>query len=228
MIDRMRLERQSRAARADRARSRAGPALAALLAACGGSTPSAASSRPSVAASCTGIVRIDVRKDERALHAHCEGGAVVVLPAAFGREPQGRKRRVGDLRTPEGLYHVAQAGRGSRFHRFIPLDYPSRADADAALAVGALSIADHRRVHEAHARGELPPSDTPLGGAIGIHGEGDGWRGFSRRLNWTEGCIALSDEDVDFLAARVAPGTPVWIAPSTSDPASTTPPAGAR
>jgi murein L,D-transpeptidase YafK len=228
MIERVRPERQSRAARPDRARRRAGPALAALLVACGGSAPSAASSRLPAAVTCARIVRIDVRKDERALVAHCDGGATVALSAAFGREPLGAKRRLGDLRTPEGLYHVAQAGRASRFHRFIPLDYPSRADADAALAVGALSIADHRRVHEAHARGELPPSDTPLGGAIGIHGEGDGWRGFSRRLDWTEGCIALSDEDVDFLAARVAPGTPVWITPSTSTPASGTPAGGPR
>jgi hypothetical protein len=115
--------------------------------------------------------------------------------------------------VPEGVYHVAGPARPSRFHRFVPIDYPSPADADLALREGRLSRADHARVLAAHARGALPPQDTPLGGLLGFHGEGERWRGDSADLDWTYGCLALRDADLDFLAARVRRGTPVRILP---------------
>lgn len=145
------------------------------------------------------------------LWAHCERGAVVSLPVAFGRVPSGPKQVMGDLRTPEGDYRIAGPARPSRFHRFLPLDYPSLADADAALYAGEITWGEHRRIWEAHRQGNLPPSDTPLGGMIGIHGEGKRWKGDSRYLDWTLGCIALRDRDIDFLAERVEIGTPVSI-----------------
>jgi hypothetical protein len=64
---------------------------------------------------------------------------------------------------------------------------------------------------EAHDRGAVPPFDTPLGGDIGFHGEGQRWKGESRDLDWTFGCIALTDADLDFLLARAPAGTPVAI-----------------
>jgi murein L,D-transpeptidase YafK len=152
-----------------------------------------------------------VHKGERRLFAECEGGMVVPLRIALGRDPLGHKHRAGDQRTPEGDYRIVGPTRRSRFHRFVPIDYPSRADADAALAERRLSPADHARILAAHRRGVMPPSDTPLGGEIGLHGEGARWRGESRELDWTLGCIALTDGDLDFLIARVRPGTPISI-----------------
>jgi lipoprotein-anchoring transpeptidase ErfK/SrfK len=96
---------------------------------------------------------------------------------------------------------------------FIPLDYPSRGDADAALTAGIISRAEYEQIRAALDAGELPPQDTALGGSIGIHGEGDRWQGDSRYFDWTNGCVALSDADVEFLAARVKAGTPVLIHP---------------
>jgi len=61
--------------------------------------------------------------------------------------------------------------------------------------------------------GRLPPQDTPLGGAIGIHGEGEGRQGQSAAGDWTFGCIALRDADARFVAERVDVGTPVVILP---------------
>jgi murein L,D-transpeptidase YafK len=158
------------------------------------------------------VLWIEVRKGARRLEAHCTGGAVVAMTVALGREP-GPKRRAGDHRTPEGAYRVAGPARPSRFHRFVPIDYPGPADAELALRERRLSRADHARILAAHARGALPPQDTPLGGQLGFHGEGERWRGDSADLDWTYGCLALRDDDLDFLAARARRGTPVRILP---------------
>jgi hypothetical protein len=162
---------------------------------------------------CLHIARLVAHKAERRLEIQCEGGFVFSVTAAFGRDPSGPKAAAGDHRTPEGEYRVAGPARPSRFHRFVPIDYPSPADADAALAEGRLSRADHRRIREAHERGVMPPQDTPLGGLLGLHGEGARWRGDSKQLDWTFGCIGLADRDLDFVADRVKRGTPVSILP---------------
>jgi murein L,D-transpeptidase YafK len=162
---------------------------------------------------CLHIERLVANKSERNLRVHCKGGAVFTFPAAFGREPAGAKRASGDERTPEGEYHVAGPARPSRFHRFLPIDYPALADADLALAERRISRADHRRIVEAHRRGVMPPQDTPLGGLLGLHGEGARWRGDSKALDWTHGCIALPDAELDFVIDRVTKGTPITIVP---------------
>jgi murein L,D-transpeptidase YafK len=137
----------------------------------------------------------------------------VSFTVALGRAPFGPKQGRGDLRTPEGLYHVSGAARRSRFHRFLPIDYPSLADAERARAEGRLAGRDLERIAAAHARGQTPPADTPLGGDLGFHGEGERWRGDSEHLDWTYGCLAMTDERIEFLAARVRRGTPVRILP---------------
>jgi murein L,D-transpeptidase YafK len=152
-----------------------------------------------------------VSKRERSLRARCEKGSVVELTVALGRESEGPKRRAGDSRTPEGRYRIAGPPQPSRFHLFIPIDYPSVADAEAGLADGLVSRADYQRIIDAHTGGEPPPRDTALGGDLGFHGEGPRWRGDSTHLDWTYGCVALSDGDMEFLAERTAIGTPVVI-----------------
>lgn len=158
-------------------------------------------------------MRIEVRKSERMLRASCARGAVVEMTAALGREPTGRKLAAGDLRTPEGRYHISGPPESSRFHAFVPIDYPSVDDADRALAEGRITSRDHARIVDAHARGLPPPDDTPLGGGIGLHGEGTRWAGDSRHLDWTLGCIAVTDAHLDFLIAHSEPGVPVEILP---------------
>jgi murein L,D-transpeptidase YafK len=162
---------------------------------------------------CRRIAKLEIRKSERRLLAHCEGGRVSELSVSLGRDPIGPKRRAGDSRTPEGRYRISARPQPSRFHLFIPIDYPSLEDAEAARAEGLLSREDHQRILAAHARGEEPPADTPLGGRLGLHGEGERWRGDSPHLDWTYGCVALSDSDIDFLARRTRVGTPVVIRP---------------
>jgi murein L,D-transpeptidase YafK len=162
---------------------------------------------------CVRIVRIEVWKRAHTLRAYCSGGAMVTMHVALGREEVGPKTRSDDHRTPEGTYRIAEEARAGRFHLFIPIDYPSRSDAERALARGRLPRPDYERIVEAHERGLPPPQDTALGGNLGFHGEGDRWRGDSRHLDWTYGCIAVTDAEIEFLAERIEPGVPVWIQP---------------
>jgi hypothetical protein len=171
----------------------------------------AAEARPPSPPACAGIERIALRKSERTLVATCIGGESLVLPVALAREA-GPKRASGDQRVPEGDYHVAGPARPSRFLRFVPIDYPSPADAERALGERRITRAQYEAVVAAHAARRLPPQDTPLGGHLGLHGEGRRWQG-ELALDWTEGCIALSDEGIELLERLAPPGTPVHIEP---------------
>jgi murein L,D-transpeptidase YafK len=154
-----------------------------------------------------------VRKSERSLVADCEGGARHEFTVALSRTPEGPKRQAGDWKTPEGTYRISGAPRRSRFHLFVPIDYPTRTDVEAGLRAGVIGPRTAERLLAGLARGELPPQDSPLGGTLGFHGEGDRWRGDSRVLDWTYGCFALSDADMEFIATRAPIGTPVVILP---------------
>jgi len=199
-------------------------ALLAALAACAPQpprpaeppAPAASPARPAAppeALDCESIERLEVQKQARRIVAYCVGGGRFEATIALGREPVGDKRFAGDMRTPEGRYHVVGPIEPSRFHGFIPLDYPSLDDAAAALADGRISRADHDAIVAAHAEGRMPPSDTPLGGGIGLHGEGERWCGLSSDVDWTLGCLAVDDATLDFLAERLEMGTPCVILP---------------
>lgn len=161
---------------------------------------------------CERIEAIEVRKSERALVAACAGGGELRLPVALARAA-GPKRARGDQRMPEGEYRIAGPLRPSqRFHRFLPIDYPSVADAERAFAERRIGAVERDAIVRAHRARRLPPQETALGGHLGFHGEGKRWRG-SGALDWTEGCIALADGDIERLGALAPPGTPVRIVP---------------
>jgi murein L,D-transpeptidase YafK len=162
---------------------------------------------------CQRILWIEIEKRRRRLTATCDSGQRHEFPVALGRLAFGDKAVTGDLRTPEGFYRVAEPGRPSTFHIFMLLDYPSRDDAERALREGRISERTYARISLAHARGQLPPQDTELGGRIGLHGEGGEHQGMSAVRDWTLGCIALSDEHIEFLAERTPVGTSVQILP---------------
>ncbi len=170
-------------------------------------------SRVSDTARCTRIRWLEVRKSERSLRAWCADGATVDLRIALGPDARGPKRMRGDGRTPEGYYRVKGPAHRGEYHRFVAIDYPSRVDAAEALARGTISEETFREIVAAHEATRLPPQDTILGGHLGIHGEGDQWRGSTARADWTQGCIGVTDAEIDFLAARLPPGTPVVILP---------------
>jgi murein L,D-transpeptidase YafK len=137
--------------------------------------------------------RVLVEKSARRLTLWFAGYAVREYRVALGREPMGDKERAGDGRTPEGLYTIDGRNGGSEFHRSLHISYPS--------------ASDKRRAREA---GAAP------GGEIMIHGlpaDAEWVGGEHTRFDWTEGCIAVTNEEIDELWELVGDGTPVEIRP---------------
>jgi murein L,D-transpeptidase YafK len=117
----------------------------------------------------------------------------------------------GDRRTPLGRFSIAWIPAKSQYHRFLGLNYPDRERADRALADGDITEAQWQAIRRASEANRRPPQDTPLGGFIGIHGTGDGDPGIHSQFNWTSGCIALTNDQIDRLVDLVRIGTPVEI-----------------
>lgn len=134
-------------------------------------------------------------------------GAPACFPVALGAAPRGDKRQRGDERTPEGEFRITHRNPRSAFTLSLGLDYPSARYAVAAFAEGRISEDVRDRVVAAAAAGQRPPRDTPLGGDIFVHG-GGAWP-----RDWTDGCVALDDDAIRWLYAKVAPGTRVLVLP---------------
>lgn len=122
----------------------------------------------------------------------------------------GRKVRQ-DRKTPLGSFRVSRINNDSVYHRFIGLDYPDLDYARRALSAGVISPSDYAAIRRAHEQGREPPGSTPLGGSIGIHGIGGGDPRFHEDYNWTEGCVALTNEEVDELTRWIRLGMVVLI-----------------
>lgn len=130
---------------------------------------------------------------------------------AIGRYGATRDKRRGDNLTPLGLFRIARIARDTAFHRFIGLDYPDVAHAYRALVAGVITRDTYRAIAAAHRRGRLPPQNTALGGHVGIHGLGQGDPQLHQNVNWTQGCVALSNEQIDTLMSWLHIGMKVEI-----------------
>lgn len=130
---------------------------------------------------------------------------------SIGRGGASRERRRGDLRTPLGEFRVVKVKNPSSFHRFFIIDYPDEARARLARRRGEIDEPTFEAIRSAIRAGRLPPQDTPLGGNLGIHGLGRGDPRIHEDFNWTQGCIAVTNEQVDQLARLIRVGTRVVI-----------------
>ena len=134
-----------------------------------------------------------VEKAERRLTLFHGEGVLKTYRVALGREPVGPKQREGDGRTPEGSYVIAGRKADSAFHRALRISYPNQGDLARARAAG-----------------------QPPGGDIMIHGlkNGLGWLGpLHTSSDWTEGCIAVTNEEIEEIWEAVPDGTAVEIRP---------------
>ena len=134
-----------------------------------------------------------VIKSEKRLYLMKKGEVLASYRAAFGAEPKGHKERQGDERTPEGRYTLGYKNGNSAYYKSIHVSYPN---------------AEDRR--KARQRGYDP------GGDIMIHGQPNGWGWVwpvLQRISWTDGCIALSNENMDRVWEAVDPGIPIEIRP---------------
>ncbi|MBP8926956.1 MAG: L,D-transpeptidase family protein [Pseudomonadales bacterium] len=139
--------------------------------------------------------RVLVDKSERKLFLLRNGQAFREFRISLGQAPEGPKMQEGDLRTPEGVYTLDWRNPKSGFYKSIHISYPN----------------DNDRL-QAQKRGVSP------GGMIMIHGEhyipslSRIYRLASKK-DWTEGCIAINNEEMDELWVTVADGTPIEIRP---------------
>ena len=137
--------------------------------------------------------RVLVEKQARRLTLLAAGKALKVYAIVLGGNPEGAKTRQGDQKTPEGVYTIDSRNRGSRYYKALHISYPNAADRARAKAGG-----------------------YPPGGDIMIHGikNGFGWIGrLHRLLDWTQGCIAVSNREIDEIWEAVPNGTPIEIRP---------------
>ncbi len=139
------------------------------------------------------VDRILIVKQERRLYLIRGEEVVGSFRIALGWQPRGPKRYEGDGRTPEGRYFIDEFLPDSEFYRAMKISYPGPEDIARARALG------------------LDP-----GGRIMIHGLDPGLAGWEKDhwlFNWTNGCIAVTNEEMDILWRSVRLGTPVEIRP---------------
>ncbi len=137
------------------------------------------------------LIRVD--KSERRMQLLRKGEVVRLYRISLGSNPAGHKQKEGDGRTPEGRYRIDWRNPRSKFYRSLHISYPNTQDRRAARLMGV----------------------SP-GGAIMIHGLPNGWgwaAPFLAPLDWTDGCIAVRDSEMDEIWNAVRDGTPIEILP---------------
>jgi murein L,D-transpeptidase YafK len=136
---------------------------------------------------------VRVTKAEAKLELISHGQAFASFHVAFGGNPVGHKQRQGDGRTPEGRYTLDARNEHSSYYKSLHVSYPNTQDRERAKRLG-----------------------VSAGGDIMIHGQPNGWGAYAaitQARNWTLGCIALTNEDMDVVWSSVSLGTPIEIQP---------------
>lgn len=140
--------------------------------------------------------RVIIKKSTRMLYLYSAGEAYKRYHISLGKDPVGAKAFEGDMRTPEGTYMLDWRQLSKRYNKSIHLSYPNKKETSYARSLG-----------------------VSAGGMIMIHGTPTNW-GLSplgdwlpMLLDWTEGCIAMSNDDMEEVWERVLNQTPITIIP---------------
>jgi murein L,D-transpeptidase YafK len=142
------------------------------------------------------ITEIRIQKGRHRLELLAGDQVVKSYRVAIGPGGSGPKRMEGDRVTPVGRYRVTGRFKGL-FHQFLVVSYPNDED--------------RQRFAELKRRGEVP-AGRGVGFGIGIHGTGQkDWNGVHKESDWTLGCIALDDDEIDEVARMVKDGTAIVI-----------------
>lgn len=139
------------------------------------------------------INSIIVYKSKRQLLAYSGDKLIKTYIISLGGQPEGDKKIEGDKKTPEGVYYINDKNPKSGYHKNLGISYPNEQDINEAKKIG-----------------------KPTGGDVKIHGLRNklGFISkFQRWYDWTAGCIALTDEEVDELYNSVKIGTRIEIKP---------------
>jgi murein L,D-transpeptidase YafK len=145
-----------------------------------------------------------VKKKERRLELYDGEKLIKTYNIGLGFAPAGDKETEGDGKTPEGEFYIFTKNAKSRFYLSLGISYPSVDDAERGLRDNLISKQERDAITEAVNSKKAPLQKTKLGGEIYIHGGG--------ALNdWTQGCIALVNEDVKELFDALPIATKVFI-----------------
>jgi len=116
-----------------------------------------------------------------------------------------------DSTTPLGDFKITEIRRSERFKLFMALNYPNLDHTERAYQEHRINAREYRALRYDLDRGRPPSQNTSLGGQLGIHGVGRGDLKVHESVNWTEGCIAVTNEQLQELAKWVAVGTRVVV-----------------
>ena len=154
-----------------------------------------------------------ISKSTHTLTLFKEGQAIKKYSCAFGVNPDGDKLQQGDNRTPEGTFYITdkeKLGNHPYLGRtWLGLSYPAASHAERAVRQNLISSEQYQAILDANSRGAIPPQNTRLGGWIGIHGGREDLT--KQKIDWTEGCIAMLDSDLEELYSIITLGTKVII-----------------
>lgn len=134
------------------------------------------------------VTRVHVLKGQRRLYLMHHDQVLKSYDIGLGFAPEGHKQFSGDGRTPEGAYVIDRRNPNSEFHLSIGIDYPNATDRAFAFSQG-----------------------RDPGGDIFIHGKP--WKYRNAPRDWTAGCIAVEDDEIEEIYAMVRNGTPIYIHP---------------
>jgi murein L,D-transpeptidase YafK len=149
---------------------------------------------------------IFVYKEKRRLYVIQSDVLVRDYPVGLGFHPTGDKEKEGDGKTPEGKFFVCVKKPNSRFQKSLGLNYPDKKHAERAFFAGVITPMEFKDILLAFENKATPPWNTALGGQIYIHAGG-------AHKDWTEGCIALYNSDMEELFQITSVGTPVSVRP---------------
>lgn len=133
------------------------------------------------------VTQVQVHKADRKMYLLHNDKVLKSYKVALGFAPEGHKQFEGDGKTPEGAYTITHRNPNSEFHLSLGISYPNDQDRAFAAAQG-----------------------KPPGGDIFIHG---GPNKKVTRRDWTAGCVAVTDRQMETIYAMVKPGTPILILP---------------
>jgi murein L,D-transpeptidase YafK len=150
--------------------------------------------------------RLVVRKSKRTLDVYDGTKLVRTYVVVLGFAPNGDKEKEGDGKTPEGEFYVFTKNAKSQFHLSLGISYPAKEDASRGLRTGIITTTQHDDIVKALDSREMPPQKTALGGEIYIHGGGAAG-------DWTAGCVAMDNNDIEELFRVIEVGTRVEILP---------------
>ena len=152
------------------------------------------------------MVEILITKSQKRLVLKENGSILKEFQIGIGKNENGHKYEEGDLKTPEGEYFVCVKNPKSKYHLSLGLNYPNNNDAREAYISKRIDIATFQSICMANDNGHIPPWNTCLGGAIYIHGD-------LETKDWSEGCIRLVKEDIEYIFEKASVGTKVVIEP---------------